>query len=100
MSNALIAQLDTLLNEAQQLNNRLRTIDGELAFIRASLRQQVAFSKSKNADSYEFHKGNRVVKAKANRYGRYKVWEGKRIIDNDCMLSLQEIRLNIALGRI
>ena len=65
---------------------------------KTKLRKTVEFTK--NGNRYEFRKGDRIVKAKPNNHGRYKVWEGKNIIDSDYLGNLATLRLNIALGVI
>ena len=95
---ALIAEYNSTVKEAEELEAKLQDTMAELTMIRASLRAMVSFNKK--GQTYEFHHQGRVVKAKPNSYDRYKIWEGKKIIDSDSMKTLQQIRLDIALGRI
>lgn len=95
---ALIAEYNSTVKEAEELEAKLQDTVAELTMIRASLRAMVSFNKK--GQTYEFHHQGRVVKAKPNSYNRYKIWEGKKIIHSDSMKTLQQIRLDIALGRI
>lgn len=90
--------LNELLQRRSELAEELKAVEADIAWHNSNLRARVAFSKK--GETYEFHHEGRLVKAKGNAYGRYKVWEGKRIINSDCLDNLQTIRLNIALGRI
>lgn len=94
----LLSEYNSTMERAIQLETDLQDAHADLTMLRASLRATVAIKK--NGQTTEFHHQGRLVKAKLGSRGRYKIWEGKKIIDNESMDSLNQIRLNIALGRI
>jgi len=99
MTNAhLLTEYKNTLDKINILDQELQDAHADLTMIRASLRALVAIKK--NGQTTEFYTHNRVIKAKLGSRGRYKIWEGKKIIDNESMSSLNQIRLDIALGRI
>jgi len=85
-------------NQIEDLEVKLQDAMADLTMLRASLRALVAIKK--NGQTTEFHHDGRLVKAKLGSRGRYKIWEGKKIIDSESMKSINQIRLDIALGRI
>lgn len=95
---ALLAEYNATIDEVEQLEVRLQDAMADLTMIRSSLRATVAIKK--NGQTTEFHHDGRLVKAKLGSRGRYKIWEGKKIIDSESMKSINQIRLDIALGRI
>lgn len=95
---ALLSEYKNTVNLVEDLETKLQDAMADLTMIRASLRATVAIKK--NGQTTEFHHDGRLVKAKIGKYNRYKIWEGKNIIETESMKSINQIRLDIALGRI
>lgn len=91
--------LDELYNLRGELTVQIADIDRKISDIQSELRSRV--KQIKNGNTYEFHIGDRVVKAKMGRYNRYKIWEGKRVIVAESLFhNLNSIRLDLAMGRM
>ena len=76
----------------------LKQLEAEYEELRLEALRQVELTKVGATATLVF-KG-RVIKAKKNRYNRYKITEGKQILDSDYMWGIHDLRFAIATGSI
>ena len=55
---------------------------------------------TKIGETITLESGNRVIKAKKNSHGRYKVTEGKKTLDAEYFGGIHDLRFAVAMGRI
>jgi hypothetical protein len=92
-------KLDELYNLRDELTEQVANIDLQIAAQQSILRSKV--KQTKNGNTYTFTIGERVVKARKGAYGRYKIWEGKRIIEAESLFhNINSIRLDLAMGNM
>lgn len=90
--------INTLVTKIEKARASLVQLEAEYAATRLDTLQQVEVSK--RGETLTLSYGLREVKAKKNSRGRYKVTEGKQILDSDYLWGLHELRFEIATGRI
>ena len=55
---------------------------------------------TKVGETITLESGNRIIKAKKNRFGRYKVTEGKKTLDAEYFGGIHDLRFAVAMGQI
>ena len=94
----LIYELEELRDKARSLAEKLRKTNEEISFINSSLRNLVSFSRK--GDTFTLEYEGRKLKLTKGKFGRYKIKENGKVIDRESMRSMNDIRLDLALGRI
>lgn len=88
-----------LYNLRSELQKQLKEIDDQISTETSRIRKTVKHSTDGFTHIFEF--GDRVVKAKKGSRGRYKIWEGKRVIEAESLFhNIASIRLDLAMGRM
>lgn len=88
---ALQAKLDAAKKEVAKLEAQMA--EARLTMIRSVPMTTVGATITLEA-------GNRIVKAKKNVHGRYKVTEGKKTLHSNYFGSIHDIRFDLAMGTI
>lgn len=93
------------MNKFEQIQQRIDSLEKDLALARAeqgALRletmRQVEMVRN-DASTTLLFKG-RVINAKKNRYGRYKVTESKKTLVDEYFGSIHDLRVDVACGLI
>lgn len=93
------------MSKFEQIQQRIDSLEKDLALARAeqsALRletmRQVEMVRN-DASTTLLFKG-RVINAKKNRYGRYKVTESKKTLVNEYLGSIHDLRVAVACGLI
>lgn len=90
--------LQTLYNKAWELETELAIARERVQEKESELRKSVLATKDKDNFTWVLTFNGRKIKAKLNRFNRYKIWEGRKVISNDVYNSINHIRLLIARG--
>jgi len=99
MDKATIKAINTLSKNIGATANLLTTLKDEYAELRLKALRTVETTKV--GETITLESGNRIIKAKKNSYGRFKVTEGKKTLVNEYMGGgIHDLRFDIAMGNI
>lgn len=99
MSKATIKAMNNLNKTISATAERLTALKAEYAKLRLQYIQTVTTTKV--GETITLASGNRVIKAKKNKHGRYKVTEGRKTLVSEYMGGgIHDLRFDIAMGAI
>lgn len=90
-------KLQNLATKIQTAREKLNALEEQYQQLRLETLKQVKVSKNGETITLSFN--DRVIKAKKNSYGRYKVWEGDKILDRDYMSGIHDLRFDLATNQ-
>jgi len=91
-------KIQALEAKMEKTRTLLTKMEAEHAELRLAIMRQVLFSKTGETITLKYK--DRVIKAKQNRYGRYRVTEGKAVLDSDYLWGIHALRFQIAMSNI
>ena len=90
-------KLRTLETKIEAAREKLEALEEQYKKLRLEALQKVEVTKTGETVTLRFN--GRVIKAKKNSYGRYKVWEGDRVITSDYLWGIHDLRFALADGQ-
>jgi hypothetical protein len=90
-------KLQTLETKIEAAREKLKAMEEQYQALRLETLKQVEITK--NGDTITLRFNGRVIKAKKNSYGRYKVWEGDRVLNRDYTWGIHDLRFALASGQ-
>ena len=98
MNKAAIKAINTLSKNIGKADAELSRMTAEYDALRLKALQTVAYTKV--GDAIILEAGARIIKAKKNRHGRYKVTEGKTTLVPEYFGGLHDLRFELAMNNI
>lgn len=99
--NKVVSKLDKLSKNIEELSLKLQKLNAEYDELRLVSLRNVEIVRPKKADgTITLKSGDRIIKAKKNRYGRYVVKEGARILVDEYMYGIHDLRFAISIGKV
>ena len=92
-----MSKLHTLATKIEAAREKLKAMEEQYDALRLEALKQVEISKTGQTITLRFN--GRVIKAKKNAYGRYKVWEGNKVISSDYLWGIHDLRFALATGQ-
>lgn len=93
------------MSKLEQIQNRINSLQKDLAAamaeydaMRLALLREVDMVRNDSSITLLFK--NRVINAKRNRYGRFKVTESKKTLVNEYFGDIHDLRFDVACGLI
>ena len=93
-----MSKMEALAQKISKTQTLLKQLETEYTELRLEALRQVELTKVGATATLVFK--DRVIKAKKNRFNRYKITEGKQILDSDYMWGIHDLRFAIATGAI
>jgi hypothetical protein len=99
MDRAFCNEISNLAQDINAVALELDNMKATYADLRLKALQTVTTTKVGNTITLE--SGNRIIKAKKNVHGRFKVTEGKKTLINEYMGGgIHDLRFDIAMGKV
>ena len=91
-------ELVTMVKNIQAAQKELGAYEARYAELRLKALRTVTTTKV--GETITLESGNRILKAKKNTHGRYKVTEGKKTLDSEYFGGIHNLRFAVAMGEI
>jgi len=93
-----MSKLEQIQQRINSLQKDLAAANAEYDAMRLALLREVVMVRNDASITLLFK--NRVINAKKNRYGRFKVTESKKTLSNEYFGGIHDLRFSIATGNI
>jgi F0F1-type ATP synthase membrane subunit b/b' len=92
-----MSKLETVAAKIDKLRDQLEALEEQYQQLRLETLRKVEVVK--NGATITLKYNGREIKAKKNAYGRYKVWEGDKVLNRDYTWGIHDLRLALATGQ-
>jgi hypothetical protein len=93
-----MSKIEALETRMEKTRALLTKMEADHAELRLAMLRTVDLTKV--GETFTLTYKDRIIKAKKNRYGRFRVTEGKKVLDNDLFCGIHDLRFSVAMSLI